>query len=149
MVEMPKTRYSQTQERMRDSEEEGSTVNSDYVSQIKELLKGMYVEETPYGYTIKRVGRSVASSPGLQQTLEEVYSGYAMTGERYILINRSKNTMSLSENQFHQKDILSISLEKLTLDPGEVIRLYIVRKSPSQVKMESEKGKYRLLSPLR
>jgi hypothetical protein len=149
MVEMPKTRYSQAKERMTDPEDEGSRVNSDYINQIKELLKGMCAEEAPYGYTIKRVGRPVASSPGLQQTLEEVYSGSAMTGERYILINRSKNTMSLSENQFHQKDILSISLEKLTLDPGEVTRLYIVRKSPSQVKMESEKGKYRLSSPLK
>ena len=57
--------------------------------------------------------------------------------------------MGLSENQFHQKDILSISLEQLNLDPGEETSLYIVRKSPSQVKMESEKRKYRLSSPLR
>ena len=59
------------------------------------------------------------------------------------------NTVTLSENQFHQKDILAVSLGQLSLDPGEETNLYIVRKSQSQVKMESEKGKYRLSSPLK
>jgi len=149
MVEVPKAKDSQAKGRGRGPEEEGSRASSDYVSQVKELLKGMYAGEAPYGYTVKRVGRPAASSPELLQTLEEVYSGSAMTGERYRLTNRSTKTVGLSENQFHQKDILSISLEQLSLDPGEETSLYIVRKSPSQVKMESEKGKYRLSSPLR
>ena len=82
MVEVPKTRDPQTKGRGRDSGEEGPRVSPDYVSQVKELLKGMYAGEAPYGYTVKRVSRAVASSPDLLQTLEEVYSGSAMTGER-------------------------------------------------------------------
>lgn len=149
MVEVPKTKKPEAKGRKGDSEEEGPRVNSDYVSQVKELLKGMYAEVAPYGYTNKKVNRPVSSFPDLLQTLEEVYSGSALTGERYKLINSSMNTANLSENQFHQKDILAVSLGQLNLDPGEETNLYIVRKSQSQVKMESEKGKYRLSSPLK
>ena len=149
MVEVPRVKKSEAKERRGDSGEDGSVVNSDYVSQVKELLKGMYSEEAPYGYTSKKVSRSVASFTGLSQTLEEVYSGPRLTGERYKLVNSSMNTVNLSENQFHQKEILAVSLEQLSLDPGEETNLYIVRKSGAQVKMESERAKYRLSSPLK
>lgn len=149
MVDVPKSKNSQAKKRKGDSGEEGFRVDSDHVSQVKELLKGMYAEEAPYGYTIKKVNQPVASSPDLLQRLEEVYSGSSLTGERYRLTNRSMNTIDLSENQFHQKDILSVSLEQLSLDPGEETNLYVVRKSQPQVKMESEKTKYRLYSPLK
>ena len=92
MVEVPKTKNSQAKEHKGDSEEEGPRASSDYVSQVKELLKGMYAEEAPYGYTSKKVNRPVASSPDLLQKMEEVYSGSALTGERYRLTNRSMNT---------------------------------------------------------
>ena len=149
MVEVPGVKKPETKERKADSGEDGPGVNSDYVSRVKELLKGMYSEEAPYGYTNKKVSRPVASFPDLSQTLEEVYSGPRLTGERYRVINRSMNTVNLSENQFHQKDILAVSLEQLSLDPGEETSLYIVRESPSQVKMESEEGKCRFSFALR
>lgn len=148
MVEMP-TKKSGARERKGYFDEEGPRVDSDYVSQVKELMKGMYAEEAPYGYTKEKVSRPAVSLPGLSQTLEEVYSGPRLTGERYRLINASMSTVNLFENQFHQDDILAVSLERLSLDPGEETNLYIVRKSRSQVKMEAEKGKYRLTSPLR
>jgi hypothetical protein len=149
MVDVPGVKKSGAKERIGDSGEDSSRVNSDYVSRVKELLKGMYSEEAPYGYSNKKVNRPVASLPDLSQTLEEIYSGPRLTGERYRLINSSMHTVNLSENQFHQKDILAVSLEQLSLDPGEETSLYIVRKSGSQVKMESERGKYRLSSPLK
>jgi len=97
-------------------------------SQWIALLKAMINQHVPsdYKHTQKKHAPVKKITRGLYQQLRHRYQGNALQGEVYRLTNRSHKRIQLTEEQFYQPGVLTISLEKFVLKAGEATQLYQV-----------------------
>jgi len=107
-----------------------------YVSGLKELIKAMYEERVPGGFAIKELNEEKTSWKEVRMVLKRIYLGATLQGEVYELTNVSKEPVRFIENEFYEKGILAISLDRHELRPGEKTGLYLVKKTRVQREFE-------------
>ena len=145
IVKLPKVKVAQlAQKAKQDSEssDSGDNADSDYIRSLKELMKGLYVEVAPQGYSPQEYTRAVKKWAGLKSTLTLVFSGPAFDGERYKIKNITQHPITLSPPEFYQVGTLAVSLDNEDLAPSEETDLYVIRKSDMAVDTASKLKKF-------
>jgi conjugal transfer pilus assembly protein TraK len=101
-----------------------------YIATIKGLIKAMYSNKLPPGYSITNDGGGVDVSrwDGLARVMSKKYVGAALGGEIYTLHNRSADVMRPKEQEFYEKGIIAVSIDSHELQPDEKTSLYLVKK---------------------
>ncbi len=108
-----------------------------YIAGLKELIKAMYEERPPRGFSVKEVSEERSRWKGVKEVLRRIYAGATLQGEVYELTNVSTEVVRLIENEFYEKGVLAVSVERHELKPGEKTELYIVKKTKAQREFEN------------
>lgn len=108
-----------------------------YIAGLKELIKAMYEERPPRGFSVKEVSEERSRWKEVKEVLRRIYAGATLQGELYELTNVSTEAVRLIENEFYEKGVLAVSVERHELKPGEKTELYIVKKTKAQREFEN------------
>jgi len=108
-----------------------------YIAGLKELIKAMYEERPPRGFSVKEVSEERSRWKELKGVLRRIYTGATLQGDLYELTNVSSDTVRLIENEFYEKGVLAVSVERHELKPGEKTEAYIVKKTKAQKEIEN------------
>lgn len=102
--------------------------SNDYETTIKELIKHVYREEPPKGYSVKEVYKPYKRFKQLNMNILRVYKGAIYKITEYQLIGKQR--VDLTEKLFipYLKNPIAISLTKLHLNPGEKARMFVIEK---------------------
>lgn len=98
-----------------------------HVRTIKNLLLAMATDALPDDMEIREAARELALWPGLRLTLQRVYLGAGIVGEKYQLANTSNADVTLSESNLHKSGVMAVSLEQRTLRAGEATNVFVIR----------------------
>ena len=98
-----------------------------HVRTIKDLLLALATDALPNGMEIRDVTRKLALWPGVRLTLQRVYLGTGIVGEKYQLANVAKTDLSLTESDLYKSGVMAVSLEQRTLRAGESTNLFVIR----------------------
>lgn len=100
-----------------------------YVESIKQLIKAMALNVTPDGYAFDEVNKKVPVWKETSITLTQLYTGYDLLGEVYVLQNLTKEQMTFNEKEFFEfgENVRAVGLDKLSLEAGETTHVYVVR----------------------
>jgi conjugal transfer pilus assembly protein TraK len=117
---------------------------NDYVTGLKELIKGMYRGIPPRGFAVTEVKQASDKKGALQDTLLTIYVGASITGEEHSVKNISGEVIYFgkpaeerryAEQVFAAPGILAVSIDKHELAPGEETKVYLVRKNSEKSKV--------------
>jgi len=100
---------------------------STYINTIKSLVKSMYLEKMPMGYSVENLNKDITEWNEVKKVLKKRYRGPHFIGEVYELTALTDNVV-LSENEFYTKGIIAVSIDLHNLKKDESTKLYIVRK---------------------
>ena len=98
-----------------------------HVRTIKNLLLAMASDALPEDMEIRESARDLTLWPGVRLTLQRVYLGTGIVGEKYQLANTSNADVTLNEADLYKSGVMAVSLEQRTLCPGEVTNLFVIR----------------------
>lgn len=98
-----------------------------HVRTIKNLLLAMATDALPEDMQIRETKRELALWPGVRMTLQRVYVGSWIVGEKYHLANIAKAEVTLNEPDLYKSGVMAVSLEQRTLRSGESTNLFVVR----------------------
>jgi conjugal transfer pilus assembly protein TraK len=98
-----------------------------YDKSVKRLITAMANDAVPGDMEIKDVGQSLALWKEASMTLEREYRAEGMIGERYRIVNISKEPMVLDEREFYRKGVSVVAIEQLNLVPGGATRVFVLR----------------------
>ncbi len=98
-----------------------------HIRAIKNLLLAMATDALPDDMEIRETVRELALWPGVRLTLQRVYLGTGIAGEKYQLANIAKADLSLSESDLYKPGVMAVSLERRTLRSGEATNLFVIR----------------------
>jgi conjugal transfer pilus assembly protein TraK len=110
--------------------------SSDYVSGLKDLIKAMYEGSPPIGFSLSKSGKDVTAMEGTRQVITEIYKGATLEGEVSTLVNLSKESLELAENQFYRRGVLAVSIDSHEVPPMGQTTLYLIKKTGTQEAME-------------
>ncbi len=101
-----------------------------YIETVKELVKAMYLDKLPSGYSVTDPGGGVDVSAweGLIQVMSRKYVGASLSGEVYTLHNKSANVARIKEQEFYERGVVAVSIDSHELQPDEQTNLYLVKK---------------------
>lgn len=122
--------------------------SQDHVSGLKELIKAMYLEIPPMGFSVTKEKRDATNWIGTQRQVVTRYTGAALEGEVHELKNVSDKPLRVAENEFYDRGVLSVSIERHEIQPGERTTIYIVSHSATQREMDKMLQKYNPLDIL-
>jgi len=98
-----------------------------YKQEIIKLIKEMGQGEIELGYKVKSVRTPVYQKDrSLRLTKRVIYKGTKYEGLIYELKNVSDEVKNISEDLFAKSGIRAVKLDKLSLEPKEVINVYTV-----------------------
>ncbi len=123
-------------------------MSHDYISLVKELIKGMYLEMPPQGYSIEETTSKKAIKDSFFEdimpdkvkiTLKKRYAGALLIGEVYMVKALQQKVKiegtptppiktQLNEKDFYKEKVLAVSIENPQLEPEEETVIYIVKK---------------------
>jgi len=121
----------------------------DHITGLKELIKAMYLENPPFGYTVVKVDKDVTRWKNTKQRLLYRYVGATMEGEIHLLRNNSNTLFRVNENELYEKGVLAVSIDRHNIPPMQETRVYLVRVSASQRDADAAGGKYNPLEVIR
>lgn len=98
-----------------------------HVRTIKNLLLAMATDALPDDIEIREAARQLVLWPGVRLTLQRVYLGAGIVGEKYQLTNTASAEVTLSESDLQKSGVMAVSLEQRTLRAGEATNLFVVR----------------------
>lgn len=98
-----------------------------HVRTVKNLLLAMATDALPEDMEIREPNRELALWPGLRMTLQRVYLGSGVVGEKYQLANVGKADLTLIETDLYKSGVIAVSLEQRTLHAGESTNLFVIR----------------------
>ncbi|MEI7636030.1 MAG: type-F conjugative transfer system secretin TraK [Syntrophus sp. (in: bacteria)] len=122
--------------------------SQDHVSGLKELIKAMYLEIPPMGFSVTTEKRDATTWLGTQRQVVARYTGASLEGEVHELKNVSDKPIRVVENEFYDRGVLSVSIERYEIPPGERTAIYIVSRSATQREMDKMLKKYNPLDVL-
>lgn len=100
----------------------------DYVSGLVELMRSVAGNKSPYGYSESRVLDVEAVLGDIVATPDRRFSGSNRDIYRYLLKNKGREALTLSEPSFYSKGVRAVSLvPKIRLAPGDSTFLYILK----------------------
>ncbi len=98
-----------------------------HVRTLKNLILAMATDALPDDMEIRETTRVLALWPGVQLTLQRVYLGTGIVGEKYQLANLAKTNLTLTESDLFKSGVMAVSLEQRTLRAGETTNLFVIR----------------------
>lgn len=107
-----------------------------YIAALKDLIKSMYVEVPPPGFSTNKFDVDVTRWKGTKETLTAVYTGATLEGEAHKIVNTDDKLLRIHESEFYAKGILAVSIDKHELLPKEETMVYFVKKSEGQKRLE-------------
>jgi conjugal transfer pilus assembly protein TraK len=119
--------------------------SNDYVTGLKDLIKAMYEERPPMGYSVSQSGRDDTVMAGTRWIVTEIYQGATLEGEVSVLTNLSKDPLRLADNQFYGKGVLAVSIDQHQVPPMGETKVYVVKESASQNALEQS---FEYINPL-
>ena len=120
-----------------------------YEEGLKDLVKGMYEEIPPFGFSVNEAREDRTIWEGTTDTLVALYIGATLQGEIHKLANISKEPIRYKENEFYGEGTVAVSIDKHELQPGEETTVYLVKKNAAQKQMEKVLLKQNPLDVLR
>ena len=100
--------------------------NSPYVDKLIQLINAMVNELEPEGYAVSEVTTNPIRVKDISMQLVSVYRGSHLQGEVWCIKNISRHTIYLSPNQFFDKHVRAVALEREMLSCGDEVYLYKV-----------------------
>ena len=122
--------------------------SQDHVTNLKELVKAMYQETPPTGYSVTKEKRDATTWLGTQRTVVARYTGASLEGEVHELKNVSDRPIRIAEHEFYDHGILAVSIERYELQPRDITTIYLVTQSSTQRDMNRLTKKYNPLDVL-
>ena len=98
-----------------------------HVRTLKNLLLAMATDALPDDMEIRETTRELALWPGVRLTLQRVYLGTGIVGEKYQLANLAKSDLTLTESDLYKSGVMAVSLEHRILRAGESTNLFVIR----------------------
>ena len=98
-----------------------------HVRTVKNLLLAMATDALPEDMQIRETTRELALWPGVRMTLQRVYLGAGIVGEKYQLANTANADITLNEPDLYKSGVMAVSLEQRTLRSGEATNLFVIR----------------------
>ncbi len=121
----------------------------DHVTGLKELIKAMYLEVPPVGFTHTKDSREVRSWQGTKRVVVAKYTGASLEGEVHELTNTTREPIRIVENEFYDRGVLAVSIERHEILPGGHTSIYLISRSATQKDMDSTMRRYNPLEMLR
>lgn len=95
-----------------------------YTRRIKDLILSMADEESKEG---TRVDKEIPLWKEARLILLSRYVAGQFVGEKYRLTNVSEKDMQLVEQELYRRGVAAVSIENLTLAPGDSTLIFVVR----------------------
>jgi conjugal transfer pilus assembly protein TraK len=121
----------------------------DHISGLKELIKAMYLESPPMGFALNKDSREVRSWQGTHRKVMARYVGASLEGEVQMLTNVSRETIRVAENEFYDRGVLAVSVDRHEVPPKGNATIYLISRSATQKDMNSMLKRYSPLEMLR
>lgn len=104
-----------------------------HVRGLKALLVAMATERVPSDLQVEDLAQSIPLWREARLTLERIYRGRGLIGERYVLQNVSEAPMVLAEQEFDREDddagsVAGVAIEHHNLRPGERTLVFVIRR---------------------
>jgi conjugal transfer pilus assembly protein TraK len=94
---------------------------------MKNLLLVMAEDALPDDMEMREPGREMALWPGTRLTLQRLWLGAGVVGEKYQLLNTGHAVLDIAERQFFKSGVMAVSVERARLRPGEATQLFVIR----------------------
>ncbi len=103
-------------------------IDQPYVEQIKAIIKDMSNGNKDESM-VEDVGQIVSLWAETELWLVRRYTNSNLTGEEYSIRNKTQKSMTFSEQEFGSfgENVRAVAIEKLTISPNEITRVFIVR----------------------
>lgn len=102
--------------------------NDPYQSEIKDLMVSMATNNPDsQGYEVEDVASRVPIWREADLTLERVWRGDSLVGERYTLVNVTDSELRLDEQEFMRRGVLAIAIDNHALLPHQATGVYVIR----------------------
>jgi conjugal transfer pilus assembly protein TraK len=98
-----------------------------HVRTMKNLLLAMAQDALPDDMEVRELGRELALWPGARLTLQRQWLGSGVVGEKYLLANTGASALDLAERDLFKRGVMAVSLEQVTLRPGQATQLFVIR----------------------
>jgi conjugal transfer pilus assembly protein TraK len=98
-----------------------------HVRTMKNLLLAMAEDALPDDMEVREPGRDLALWPGARLTLQRQWLGSSVVGEKYLLMNAGAATLELAERDLFKRGVMALSVEQVSLRPGESTQLFVIR----------------------
>lgn len=98
-----------------------------HVRTMKNLLLAMAEDALPDDMEVREPGREMALWPGTRLTLQRLWLGAGVVGEKYQLVNAGPTPLDLAERQLFKSGVMAVSVEQASLRPGEATQLFVIR----------------------
>lgn len=98
-----------------------------HVRAMKNLLLAMAEDAMPDDMEVREPGRELALWPGARLTLQRLWLGAGVVGEKYQLVNTGASALDLAERDLFKRGVMAVSVEQPSLRPGEATQLFVIR----------------------
>ena len=98
-----------------------------HVRTIKNLLLAMAGDALPDDMEVREPAQELALWPGVRLSLQRVWLGAGIVGEKYQLANIGSTELNLAEGDLYKPGVMAVSLEQGRLRPGESTNLFVIR----------------------
>ena len=101
--------------------------SSAHVRALKNLLLAMAADQLPNDMEVRELARELALWPGVRLTLQRAWVGAGIVGEKFDLANIGTSPLELSERDLYKPGVMALSLEHVSIRPGESTNLFVIR----------------------
>jgi conjugal transfer pilus assembly protein TraK len=98
-----------------------------HVRTIKNLLLAMAGDVLPDDMEVREPAQELALWPGVRLSLQRMWLGAGIVGEKYQLANIGSTELNLTEGELYKPGVMAVSLEHGRLRPGESTNLFVIR----------------------
>lgn len=98
-----------------------------HVRTMKNLLLAMAEDALPDDMEVREPGRDLALWPGARLTLQRQWLGSSVVGEKYLLTNAGAAALELAERDIFKRGVMALSIDQVSLRPGESTQLFVIR----------------------
>jgi conjugal transfer pilus assembly protein TraK len=100
---------------------------SRHVRTLKNLVLAMATDALPEHMEVREAGLELALWPGLRMTLQRVYLGATIVGEKYLLANTSASEARFAARELYKPGVMAVSIESDGIPAGEVVNVFVIR----------------------
>lgn len=101
--------------------------STDFTTQVVTIIETMYLNNrVEDDYVVKEYNSSIKLWKEVDFEMYKTYSNEQFLGTVYYLRNKTSKPINLVENQFWKPNTVAIAIEKPTLEPNEVTRIFVV-----------------------